>query len=59
MIKQMKLQNKFFNHVKYQIRLKTSMKGSDVVFDCVHLLHLKCHKINFKCGRFFVFFPIG
>ena len=59
MIKQMKLQNKFFNNVKCQIRLKTSMKGSDVVFDCVHLLHLKCHKINFKCGRCFVYLPIG
>ena len=35
------------------------MKGSDVVFDCVHLLHLKCHKINSKCGRFFVYLPIG
>ena len=29
-------------------RKKTSMKGSDSLFDCVNLLYYKCHKINFK-----------
>ena len=28
----------------YQIGLETSMKGSEFVFDCVHLLYDKCHK---------------
>ena len=32
----------------YQVGLKISMRGSDFVFDCVHSLHYKCHKINFK-----------
>ena len=30
---------------RYQIRLETSMKGSDFIFDCVNLLYYKCHKI--------------
>ena len=25
------------------------MKGSDLIFDCVHLFYNKCPKINFKC----------
>ena len=33
---------------KYQIGLETSMTGCDFKFDCVHLLHYKCYKINFK-----------
>ena len=24
------------------------MRGSDLIFDCGHLLYYKCHKINFK-----------
>ena len=31
---------------RYQIRFETSIKCSDFVFDCVHLLYYKCHKIN-------------
>ena len=31
---------------RYQIALKTLMKGIDFIFDCVHLLYYKCHKIN-------------
>ena len=34
---------------RYQIRLETS-KGSDFIFDCVHLLYYKCHKIHLNCG---------
>ena len=26
------------------------MKGSEFVFDYVHLLYYKCHKINPNCG---------
>ena len=29
---------------RYQIGLKTSMNGSDFIFDCVNLLYYKCHK---------------
>ena len=31
---------------RYQIALKTLMEGIDFIFDCVHLLYYKCHKIN-------------
>ena len=31
---------------RYQIELETSMSGSDLVFDCLHLLYYKCHKIK-------------
>ena len=33
---------------RYQIELETSMKGilKEFVFDYVHLLYYKCHKIN-------------
>ena len=30
----------------YKIRLETSMRSSDVIVDCVHLLYYKCHKIH-------------
>ena len=30
-------------HFKYQIGLETSLKGSESVFDCLHLLYYKCH----------------
>ena len=36
---------------KYQIGLKTLMKGSDSVVYFVHLLYYKCQKINLNCGR--------
>ena len=35
---------------RYLIGLKTPVKGSDFIFDCVDLLHYKCHKINLNCG---------
>ena len=35
---------------RYQIGLETSMKSSDFIFDSVHLLYHKCHKIDFKQG---------
>ena len=35
---------------RYQIGLETSIVGSNFVFDFVHLLYYKCHKINFKRG---------
>ena len=33
---------------RYHLGLETSISGSDFIFDCVHLLYYKCHKINFK-----------
>ena len=29
---------------RYQIGLEISMRGSDFIFDCVHLLYYKCQK---------------
>ena len=29
---------------RYHNNLETSMRGSNFVFDCVHLLYYKCHK---------------
>ena len=31
---------------RYQTELETSMSSSDLVLDCVHMLHYKYHKIN-------------
>ena len=33
------------------------MKGSDFIFDCVHLLCYKCHKINLNCNKSYVDSP--
>ena len=30
------------------------MKGSEFVFDFVHLMYFKCHKINLNCGGSYV-----
>ena len=35
---------------RYQIGLETSMSDCDFLFDYVHLLYCKCHKINLNCG---------
>ena len=37
-----------------QIGLETSMKGTNLVFECVHLLYGKCHKINPNCVRSYI-----
>ena len=39
---------------RYQIELETSMRGSDFIFHCVHLLHYKYHKVNFKRGGSYI-----
>ena len=31
---------------RYQNNLEISMRGSGFIFDCVHVLYYKCHKIN-------------
>ena len=35
---------------KYQNGLEIQMRGSDFIFDCVHLIHYKCHKTNVYRG---------
>ena len=50
MISELKLQKNLFNCFFLDIKLKSSMKGSDFVFDCDHLLYYKCHKSNPNCG---------
>ena len=40
---------KFLNKIllnRYQTGLETSMRGSDFIFDCAHLLHYKCQSLN-------------
>ena len=39
---------------KCQIGLETSMKGTNLVFECVHLLYGKCQKINPNCVRSYI-----
>ena len=34
---------------KFQNGLETSMNVGDFIFDCIYLLHYKCHKINPNC----------
>ena len=45
-----KVMKNFLNHFLIDIKLdwKHSKRGSDFIFDCVHLLYYKFHKINFK-----------
>ena len=41
---------------RYQNNLE-SMKGSEFVFDYVHLLYYKCHKINLNRGGSYIDSP--
>ena len=41
---------------RYQNNLE-KMEGSQFVFDCVHLLLYKCHKINLNCGGSYIDSP--
>ena len=36
---------------KYQIGLEKSIRGSDFLFNCVHLLYYKRHKVNLNYGK--------
>ena len=42
---------------RYKIPLETSTKDCEFVFDCVHLLYYKYHKINPNRGGFYVHTP--
>ena len=39
---------------RYQNDLETSIRGSNFIFDCVHLLYCKCHKINPSRGGSYI-----
>ena len=47
----------FFNHFFLYAKLQTSMRGSDFVFDCNHLLHCKRNKINLNWGGSYIDCP--
>ena len=55
MMKQIKLLKKLFKSLKnrYQNNFE-SMKSSESVFDNVHLLYHKCHKINSNRGGSYI-----
>ena len=59
MIKQMKLLKNFLIHLlkKNQIGLGKSMRVSDFIFDCVHFMYYKCHKINPNSGGSYIDSP--
>lgn len=38
----------FESPLNKQVGLETWIRSSDIIFDCVNLLHYKCHKINLK-----------
>ena len=40
---------------RYQIGLETLMRDGDFIFNCVHLLNYKCHKVNFKWDVSYIF----
>ena len=44
-------------HSRYQENLETSMKGSDFIFNSVHLMYYKCHKVNIKRGGSYIDSP--
>ena len=42
---------------RYQIGLETSMRGSNCIFDYVHLMYYNCHKINSNCDGSYIDSP--
>ena len=42
---------------RYQNNLEESMRGSESVFDYIHLLYYKCHKISPNCGGSYIDSP--
>ena len=58
-MKQIKLQKNFLNHSKkkYQSKLEESLKGSEFVFDYIHLLRYKCYRINPNFGGLYIDSP--
>ena len=55
MMKQIKLLKKLFKSLKNRYKNNfESMKSSESVFDNVHLLYYKCHKINSNRGGSYI-----
>ena len=54
-----KVIEKLFESLKknYQSKLEESLKGSEFVFDYIHLLHYKCHRINPNFGGLYIDSP--
>ena len=52
MTTQMKLLKKKFKLVlnRYKYNFETSMRVNNFIFDYVHFIYYKCHKIYFGCG---------
>ena len=42
---------------RYQNNLEISMNGSDFIFDSVHVMYYKCHKVNFRRGCSYIGYP--
>ena len=42
---------------RYQNKFEEPMKGSEIVFDYVHLLHYKCHKIYLNPSESYIDSP--
>ena len=42
----MKKQVKLLKSNRYRNNLEASKRGSDLIFDCIHLYLYKCHKTN-------------
>ena len=56
MMKQIKVQKNILNHSLIDTEV-TSMKVGEFVFDYVHLLYYKCHKINLNLGGSYIDSP--
>ena len=39
---------------RYQIWLETWIRDSDLIFNCVYLVHFKCHKIDLNRGGSYI-----
>ena len=58
MIKKMELLKNFFDQFFLDISgWEAAMKGSSFIFDYVHLLYYKCHKINANRGGSYIDSP--
>ena len=53
----MKFQKNFLNQLKMDIKMEKLMKGSELLFDYVHLLYYKYHKINLHHGGSYIDSP--
>ena len=53
-----KVMKDFFDSLKNRSQNNLeSMKGSEFLFDCVHLLYYKCHKLNLNRGGSYIDSP--